>query len=64
MFSLHPSLIGVQITKQDKLNCKAVAEKRNKGQINEFQWERQHCFQTSSFTVAASHIKRKKNQPL
>lgn len=36
MFSLHFFLIEVQITEQDKLNCKTVAEERNKeGQINE-----------------------------
>lgn len=39
MFSLHLCLIEVQITEQDKLNCKTVAEERNKNkeeQINEF----------------------------
>lgn len=37
MFALHLCLIEVQITEQDKLNCKTVAEGRNKeGQINEF----------------------------
>lgn len=37
MFSLHLCLIEMQITEQDKLDCKAVAEERNKeGQINEF----------------------------
>lgn len=60
MFSLHSCFIGVQVTKEDKLNCKAIAEERKEGQINEFQWEREHCFSTSSFTVAASHVKKKK----
>lgn len=66
MFPLHPCLFGVQITKQDKLNCKAAAEERNKeGQINEFQWKDNTASKHNLLLLLPPILKRKKkNQPL